>query len=164
MSDWLRAREYKETIELLLRLTQHKLAQITDIIIEKKDGKKVRRYRSNVGHDPVVRLSVATEGFGLLGERDPAVLENVRALQKLYTMYNLWVWEMMEGGFTREEAEQALEPVLLLIKGVESELYARSFTLQSVVAPLSRVLAKYTLKLKREAELESEMYSEENME
>ena len=157
MSEWLRVREYKETLELIMRLTQHRLAQITKVEIEKKGMKKIKRFRADVGHDLAVRLAIATEGFGLVGERDPVVLENVRALNKLYTLYELWIWEMLQAGYTREEAEEALRPVLLLIKHVEGELYARSFTLQSVVAPLSRALAKYALKLKKEAEIEAEM-------
>ena len=147
MSEYFLAQYMEEMLKLAMRAKHFKYAQLKDL-----------------GLDELMRLAVATEGFGHLGERAPLDEKNVAGLAKMRALFWLWaakkVARLMKQGLSEEEAWRVVRrkyaPALALIRMDESVTYARSQTMQTVVAPLSDILARAALKLKKKHLLEVE--------
>lgn len=147
MSEYFLAQYMEEMLRLAMRAKHFKYAQLRGL-----------------GLEEVMNLAIATEGFGHLGERAPLSEKNVSGLATMRALFWLWatkkVARLVKQGMGEEEAWKIVErkyaPALALIRMDESVTYARSQTMQTVVAPLSDILARAALKLKKKHLLEVE--------
>ena len=125
MSEYLPLyRELRKMLEIVMRARRFQFAQLK--------GK---------GHRNVVELTVATEGFGLLGERAPVTEENVKSVSRMYTLLSVFS--------QYAESERDLVPFKELLKEAETILYARSFRANTLIAPLADILSRSAVKFEQ---------------
>ena len=130
MSEYLPLyRELRKMLEIVMRARRFQFSQL--------EGK---------GHPHIVELSIATEGFGLLGERAPVTEDNVKSVSRMYTLLNIFSHYA--------EDERDLLPFKELLKEAETLLYARSHRRDTLIAPLADVLSRSAIKFEQAAFVE----------
>ena len=145
---YLLQREIRKTLELLMRARKFQFGAIF-----KRTRKK--EYKSKVGYDRLIKMAVATEGFGLVGAREPVSQNNVQALAHILALYELDRQTLREAGYSDEEIRKILAPARALIKISETVLYIRGHNARSIVAPLSEILAREAILLEKIALFEA---------
>jgi len=133
MSEYFVAQWFERILRLVFRAKRFQYAQLEDI-----------------GLDEIIRLAIATEGFGLLGERAPLDNRNIEGLTKMRMLVAMWIEKLRARGYTDEQIVRRLMPALKRLLAAEARTYARSFTERSVLAPLSEVLARTAIRLEKQ--------------
>jgi len=137
-------REFKKVLQLIMRARKFQFSQL-----------------KGIGHKSIIKLSIATEGFGLLGEISPLNGENIKALSRMQSLYKLWYQTLKQAGFSEKEIENILAPSKILLKEAEAVSFVRSHKSTNLVAPLSDILARESLRLEKAKLLEG--YEEEQL-
>jgi len=113
---WLRAlRKVRSLISVITRAKQFQLAQL-----EKR------------GIEEGMQMVAGTLGFGHVGERAPVSQQNVQAYAKMLLLKRLWA-----DCYGDEETKSVFGAYL---KALETEMFARSHTLKSVLGPVAEAV------------------------
>jgi len=124
-SIWLRAlRKVRSLISVITSAKQFQLAQLQDRGLE--EG---------------MRSVMGTLGFGHVGERAPVGHQNVSAYTEMLLIKRLWADEY--GDETTKKVYDAY------LKSLETELFARSHTLKTIVGPVAEAVEELVEAVKR---------------